>query len=182
MNSCPRKVEAPKELLYWWERSTSPCGSMAHMLVCALYAKAPVVHLPCLVRMLAAPLHFTRPFHHIHPPLPLRFHMLRSIQGREFATWGDRLCVRYAHSGCSCAILNRTMPDVLAPFHSYIPIHAPIQPSRASTCPFARSKTHLIAYVAARDSCTYASFHMAGRRRTSSRSLGAHDGAFCASR
>ena len=118
--------------------------------VCALYAKAPVVHLPCLVRMLAVPLHFTRPFHHIHLPLPLRFHMLRSIQGREFATWGDRLCVRYAHSGCSCAILNRTMPDVLAPFHSYIPIHAPVQPSRASTGPFAPLKMHPIAYVAAR--------------------------------
>ena len=122
--------------------------------VCALYAKAPVVHLPCLVRMLAVPLHFTRPFHHIHLPLPLRFHMLRSIQGREFATWGDRLCVRYASSGCFCAMLNGGAPDVLAPFHSYIPIHAPVQPSRESWGQFSRSKTHLIAYVAARD-CTY---------------------------
>lgn len=121
--------------------------------VCALYAKAPMVHLPCLVRMLAAPLHFTRPFHHIHPPLPLRFHMLRSIQGREFATWGDRLCVRYARSGCVCAMFNRSMPDVLAPFHSYTTIDAPARPSRASTGPFAPSKKHLIAYVAARD-CT----------------------------
>ena len=131
--------------------------------------------------MRATPLQFTRPFHHIHPPLPRRFDMLRSIQGRKVATRGDRLCVRYAYSGCTCAILNRTMPNVLAPFHSYIPIHAPIQPSRASTCPFARSKTHLITYVAARDS-TYASLHMAGRRRTSSWSLGARDGSFCASR
>ena len=102
----------------------------------------------------ASTLH-TAAFHHIHLPLPLRFHMLRSIQGREFATWGDRLCVRYAHSGCSCAILNRTMPDVLAPFHSYITIHAPVSPSRASTGPFATLKMHLIAYVAARDG-TYA--------------------------
>ena len=73
------------------------------------------------------------------------------------------------------------MPDVLAPFHSYIPIHAPVRPSRASNGPFAPSKMHPIAYVAVRDS-TYASLHMAGRRRTSSGSLGAHDGAFCASR
>ena len=123
--------------------------------VCTLYAKAPVVHLPCLVRMLAAPLHFTRPFHHIHLPLPLRFHLLRSIQGREFPTWGDRLCVRYASSGCFCAMLNAGEPDVLAPFHSYIPIHAPVQPSRAFTGPFAPLKMHPIAYVAARDG-TYA--------------------------
>ena len=149
--------------------------------VCALYAKAPVLHLPCLVRMRATPLHFTRPLHHIFSPLPLRFHMLRSIQGREFATRGDRLCVRYARSGCFCAILNQTMPNVLAPFHSYMTIHATVRPSRTSTGPFAPSKIHLIAYVAARDS-TYASLHMAGCQRTSSRSLGAHDGAFCASR
>ena len=119
--------------------------------VCALCAKAPVQHLPRLVRMRATPLQFTRPFHHIHPPLPRRFDMLRSIQGRKVATRGDRLCVRYAYSGCTCAILNRTMPDVLAPFHSYIPIHAPVQPSRASTGPFAPLKMHPIAYVAARD-------------------------------
>ena len=87
-----------------------------------------------------------------------------------------RLCL-----GCSCEILNRTMPDVLAPFHSYIPIHAPVQPSRASTGPFAPLKMHPIAYVAARD-CTYASLHMAGRRRTSVWSLGARDGSICASR
>ena len=117
--------------------------------VCALCAKAPVQHLPRLVRMRATPLQFTRPFHHIHPPLPRRFDMLRSIQGRKVATRGDRLCVRYAYSGCTCAILNRTMPDVLAPFHSYIPIHAPVQPSRASTGPFAPLKMHPIAYVAA---------------------------------
>ena len=51
--------------------------------------------------------------------------------------------------------MNRTMPDVLAPFHSYIPIHAPVQPSRAFTGPFAPLKMHPIAYVAARDG-TYA--------------------------
>ena len=95
--------------------------------------------------------------------------------------WRDSLCVRYACSGCSCAILNQAMSNVLAPIHSYIPIHAPVRNSRASTGPFTTLKMHLIAYVAARD-CTYASLHMAGRRRTSTGSQGAHDGSSSASR
>ena len=81
-------------------------------------AKAPVQHLPRLVRMRVTPLQFTRPFHQLHPPLPHRFRVLRSIQGREMATWGDHMSARYAALNTCCTDLNQTMRNILARNHS----------------------------------------------------------------